>query len=1210
MSDMQRCPQCGATLPADSAGGRCPKCLLKMALETSTDPLLETGSGVSASADAGAASQDDSYGPYVQVQVLGEGGMGTVYLARQQHPIRRQVALKVVKRGVDSRQVLERFEIERQALALMDHPNIARVLDAGTSERGRPYFVMEYVEGVAVTQYCDRKALSTRERLQLFVPICSALQHAHKKGIIHRDVKPSNVLVTEMDGKPVPKVIDFGVARAIEQRSAEYEAFTLSGQLVGTPEYMSPEQASLDNRDIDTGTDVYSLGVVLYELLVGVLPLDIKSLRKIALGEVLRAIREIPVPKPTARITEMGAAAQGVAQQRSTNPGQLKKELSGDLDSIVMKAIDKDRYCRYASASEFAADIERYLRDEPVLASPPDRRYRVRKFILRHRLYVAAAVSILFCLLLGLAASTAMYFRAESARRESQRQSDIARQQSYRAESASREAQHQRDLATQAATNAIASREEAQAQGKVALARALVARSDLIFADDERGLETAALLASESLLLPMTFDADRALRQALNLLPRTRLVMVHPGYVNSIAFSPDGKWLATASDDGTARVMEATTGKEVSRLTHGGPVSAVAFSPDGKWLATASDDGTARVMEAATGKEVSRLTHGGPVYAVAFSPDGKWVATGGEDGIVQVIKASTGKEVSRLAHVGRVWALAFSSDGKWVATASEDTTARVMEAATGKEVSRLTHGGPVYAVAFSLDGTWLATASHDGTARVIETSTEKEVSRLTHGGPVYAVAFSSDGKRVATGSEDGTARVMEAATGREVSRVALPGIVRMVTFSPDGTWLATGSLSGVGRVLDVGTGKEVFRDYHGGGSVNAVAFSPDGKLLATAAMDKTVRVMEARFGTEVSRFTHQDSVYAVAFSPDGKQVATGSPGGGRVFDAATGKEVLSFAQRSSVEAVAFSSDGKQVATGSPGGGRVFDAATGKEVLSFDQGSPVLAVAFSQDGRRVVTGSQDGTVQVRDAATGRKVSHFAQGGPVRAVAFSPDGKWVATGSEEACPEPPSIACGTARVLEVATGREVSPHAPGNSIPNAVAFSPNGKWLATGYDRHIASVWDAKGGFVLEHPSPSQVLAVAFSSDGAWMASGSDVGTVRVMEAATGKELHRLELRGAVRQLRFSPDRQWLQAVHNVSTGNDLIYARLPLTPEELRREVCEKVMRNLTVYEWKQYVGPETPYRHTCPQLTMPLVGKPATLPWVFVPAGSPQNGSH
>ena len=382
--------------------------------------LTETGSGLPASYDPSVVlpPQYDSFGPYVPVRVLGEGGMGTVYFAQQQRPIRREVALKVVKLGMDSRQVLERFEIERQALALMDHPNVARVLDAGTSDRGRPYFVMEFVEGVPITQYCDSKALSTRERLQLFVPVCNALQHAHQKGIIHRDVKPSNVLVTEVDGKPVPKVIDFGVARATDQRSLEWESFTLSGQLIGTPEYMSPEQASLENRDIDTSTDVYSLGVVLYELLVGVLPLDIKSMRKIALSEVLRAIREMPASKPTARITELGAAAEGLALNRKTSPGQLKRDLAGDLDAIVMKAIDKERCLRYASASEFAADIERYLRQEPVAAGPPSLRYRAGKFVRRHRGAVLVSVGIFLALVCGIFVAT---WQAEVARQERQR---------------------------------------------------------------------------------------------------------------------------------------------------------------------------------------------------------------------------------------------------------------------------------------------------------------------------------------------------------------------------------------------------------------------------------------------------------------------------------------------------------------------------------------------------------------------------------------------------------------------------------------------------------------------------------------------------------------------------------------------------------------------------------------------------------------------
>ena len=436
------------------------------------NPFMETETGASTASSAAASlpAQHDSFGAYVPVRVLGEGGMGTVYLARQQHPIRREVALKVVKLGMDSRQVLERFESERQVLALMDYPNVARVLDAGTSERGRPYFVMEYVDGVPITQYCDRKALNTRQRLQLFVPVCNALQHAHKKGIIHRDVKPSNVLVTEVDGNPLPKVIDFGIARATDQRAAESEVFTLAGQIIGTPEYMSPEQANMDSRDIDTGTDVYSLGVVLYELLVGALPLDVKALRKIAFGEVLRAIRETPVPKPTARITQMGAAATALALQRGTDPGQLKRDLSGDLDCIVMKAIEKDRRCRYASASDFAADIERYLRSEPVLAGPPGAAYRMRKFVVRHKRPVAAAAAVVLALIAGIITTTwqarvAGQQRAVaiSEKAEADRQRIVAQQQAA-------EAAKQRDAAQAASARAIAAEGRAQQERNAALA--------------------------------------------------------------------------------------------------------------------------------------------------------------------------------------------------------------------------------------------------------------------------------------------------------------------------------------------------------------------------------------------------------------------------------------------------------------------------------------------------------------------------------------------------------------------------------------------------------------------------------------------------------------------------------------------------------------------------------------------------------------------
>ncbi len=739
-------------------------------------------------------------GRYKLVEEIGEGGMGSVFMAQQTEPVKRAVAVKVIKAGMDSRAVLARFAAERQALAMMDHPNIAKVLDAGTTDGGRPFFVMELVKGTPITRYCDEHKLTPRQRLELFVPVCQAIQHAHQKGIIHRDIKPSNVLVALYDDRPVPKVIDFGVAKAAGQALTDKTLMTGFGALVGTPEYMSPEQASLNNLDIDTRSDVYSLGVLLYELLTGTTPVDKQSLGQAALLEILRIVREVEAPRPSAKLSTIDTLPS-VAANRGTEPARLSRLIRGELDWLVMKALEKDRTRRYDTANALSRDIQRYLADEVVEARPPSVGYRLSKFVRRHRGQVIAAGLILLALLAGMAGTTwgLIVARRQTAEMEEARQAEADRVK-------------ERD-------DALGKRDTALGEAKDALARESLrvqerdkANDDFKKANDEL---THQLGVSEMVLANAAYD-NRDVQLAAKRLDKVPVAQRgwewhylkrqvlggiftlhgHKGPVTSVAFSPDGTRIATGSGGQrqpfAAKVWDARTGLLVFDLkglpseVHGLniPVVCVAFSADSKRIVAAGGDNTARVYDGTTGALQRELKDpAGQVRCAAFSPDGTQIATAGDAAIVKLWDVRTGKALLNWPANVRPTHLVFSADGTRILTGSIEQAVHVWDARTGKlllEAKAMV--GDESSVAFSPDGNRIVAGRTDWTARVIDARTGAVQLELKGRPPVantfymitgvLCVAFSPDGTRIVTGgtidSSTAEASVWDARTGAEL----------------------------------------------------------------------------------------------------------------------------------------------------------------------------------------------------------------------------------------------------------------------------------------------------------------------------------------------------------------------------------------------------------------------------------------------------------
>ena len=802
------------------------------------------------------------------LQQIGEGGMGIVYMAEQQEPVRRKVALKIIKPGMDSTQVIARFEAERQALALMDHQNIAKVFDAGTTDTGRPYFVMELVHGVPITQFCDANQLTPRERLALFVPVCQAIQHAHQKGIIHRDIKPSNVLVTLYDDKPVPKVIDFGVAKAIEQRLTEKTLFTQFGVLVGTFEYMSPEQAEMNALGVDTRSDIYSLGVLLYELLTGTTPLQRERLREAALEELVRLIKEEEPPRPSVRLSSSNNLPK-IAAARKTEPTKLSKLVRGEIDWIVMKCLEKDRSRRYETANGLARDVERYLHDEPVEACPPSAGYRLRKFARKYRMPVTVAAAFALLLVVGVVVSAWQAVRATRAEDEAVQQRDLATE-------AEAEATRKRQEAEAAQERAGTAEAKANAEAERARREAYAAKIHLVQAawEDHNILRVRELLAQTADFPERGFEWHYWQR----LCHVEHLTLAgHKGGVTALAFAPDGQRLVTGVTDGTARIWNATRGQELFCLSgHRSEVTSVAYAPEGKWLVTGSTDGTARLWDAAGGRDLRTLEsqNSGPVWAVAVTPDSKRVITGSEDCMARVWDVATGRILFTLKgdSTTPVWCL--STAGLLFPPQARGPLLVASALYSGKTG----HIAPVRAITLTGDGKWLVTGSDDHTAKIWNAADGSVLKTLDQGnasgiGNVSAVAVTRDGKKVVTGSLDGRTKIWEMESGRVVPIPGGHGDLLSLALTPDGQQLLTGYLGGMANVRDMASGRELMILNGHTRWVSCVAVSPDGQRLATGSMDGTARVWDRSSGRATRTLELHNVLFGrVAVTPDGQRL--------------------------------------------------------------------------------------------------------------------------------------------------------------------------------------------------------------------------------------------------------------------------------------------------------------------------------------------------
>jgi eukaryotic-like serine/threonine-protein kinase len=1130
MREARHCMDCGAELADDIPGGQCARCLMKLALGGGEDEPPTVPSEAVPVEEPGT-----SIGRYKLLERLGEGGFGTVWAAEQREPVKRRVALKIIKLGMDTKQVVARFEAERQALALMDHANIAKVLDAGATDNGRPYFVMELVRGIPITQYCERERLSTGRRLELFILVCQAVQHAHQKGIIHRDLKPSNILVTLHDGVPVPKVIDFGIAKATQAELTEKSIYTQFHQFIGTPAYMSPEQAELSGLDIDTRSDIYSLGVLLYELLTGTTPFDTKELLQSGLDEMRRIIREVEPMRPSTRLTHMWNLAE--SQSKIQNP---KSKIEKDLDWIVMKCLEKDRARRYETANGLAADLRRHLDNEPVVACPPSAVYRLQKAFRRHRLGLTAAGAVVVALLSGIAMSIHQAVVANQERRAAQIERDRAQALAIEAERARlAEAEVTQELKEAVRT--------LRRQGYISdIQAAHFAIEDLNF---RRAREMLAKHYPDSTPLAGALERHaeaeelrgfewRYLWQQARGFEHTEL-RAHGDTVEAVAWSPDATLAATVGDDQIVRVWETDSWQLVialrtsaqDRLFRGH--HSLAFSPDGKWLVRA---GASSIVVWETNRWTEVATLDAADYPEVITRPARFSATG------DTLAAATARGISfwetgkwQLRHTlsfeeqKRGYHLAFSGDGRFFAVNVSGEAASSVELWDASARTKLHEFNLDHSVglAFVPGGEFLVVGTYGGGIVLWNTITFEEVRRWSaHRGAIRGISFSPDGRLMATSGEDQVIRLwhmgdLPAQPQRVAELTGHRHRVPALAFAPDGSSLLSGGHDGTLRVWSTSGLSDRSPDVVLPGTVAPVWFSADGTILAT--IDPTLAVQYWDVATlqerrRVDPVTEHAAVTGFAMAPDGTTWALGLRDGTiELWDLETrARSMFASPDNVSAQAFCFSPDQRWLAAvHSPSADsteiRIWNLAhPGRRLEARLPSNGSQALAYSPDGTRIAHGQIVGFVRLWDVATQRETPLPAIGRSYyssQAVAFSADGSRIAAGGTDQ----------TAWIHELITGtsRSLTGH---RATLWAMAFSPDNRTLATGSADATVKLWNVASGHELLtfKQFGKQVRVLMFSPDGRTLAAGSDFnesqpGPVRLWRAPSWEEISTIEAR---------------------------------------------------------------------------------------------------